>query len=114
MNMKTEGFTNIRTITSGRGSRFYKMIEGKTSQFTASDGCLDRYKKELEHDRWLCVRSLSADISTVEHFKPQLFDSLEKEIIITADKLYNCDETESNYKFLPLKTLPTTKKGTSK
>jgi hypothetical protein len=90
--------------------KFKQQIEGQDSEFTASDGWLDRWKKRFGI-RQITVsgEALSADKEAVSVFKDNLFKLIEKEGI-SGEQLYNCDETGLNYEMLPAKTLASKKK----
>lgn len=81
-----------------------KLPNGDPS-FTASQGWLDRWKKR-HGVRQLTItgESLSGDVRGAEQFRKEFDDFIKKEQL-TADQVYNADETGLFYRMLPSKTL---------
>lgn len=82
--------------------RFKKEGEPK---FVASVGWLDRWKKRYGV-RQLSVsgEKLSGDIQSVLDFRSK-FQKLVEDEGTSGDAIHNCDETGSNFKLLPAKSL---------
>lgn len=77
----------------------------ETSQFTASAGWLDRWKKRYGvRQLSVCGEKLSADFCVTDKFIEE-FNQFIKDNSLTSDQIYNCDESGLNYKMLPAKTL---------
>lgn len=75
------------------------------SDFTASSGWLDRWKKRYGvRQIEMCGEKLSANSEAVIQFREKIKKIVEEENL-SLDQLYNCDETGLNYKMLPSKTL---------
>lgn len=83
-----------------------EIVEGEETEFTASDGWLDRWigGKKRFGVRQLTINgeALSAKTDAAPIFKDYLGSLIEKEGI-TGDQLYNCDETGLDYKIPPIK-----------
>jgi hypothetical protein len=101
--LRGKGVPVTGPILQEKALEFKRQIEGQNSEFTASDGWLDRRKKRFGI-RQITVNgeALSADKKAVPVFKDHLFKLIEKEGI-SGEQLYNCDEPGLNYKMLPAK-----------
>lgn len=82
-----------------------KQLPHGDPSFTASQGWLDRWKKR-HGVRQLTItgESLSGDVEAAEKFKKEFEDFIKKEEL-TADQVYNADESGLFYRMLPSKTL---------
>lgn len=109
--VRGKGLPVIGPLLQEKALQFYKQIEGENSDFTASDGWLDRWKKRYGV-RQLTIKgeALSGDKGAVPDFKKNLFKLLDEEGI-SGEQLYNCDETGLNYRMLPTKTLASKKEA---
>ncbi|XP_055933623.1 jerky protein homolog-like [Argiope bruennichi] len=88
-----------------------RQIEGHDSDFTASDGWLDRWKKRFGiRQITISGEALSADKEAVPVFKDYLLNFIEKKGI-SEEQLYSCNETGLNYKMLPAKTFVSKKEA---
>ena len=103
--LRGKGLPVSGPILQEKALQFKRQIEGEDSEFTASDGWLDRWKKRFSiRQITISGEALSADIEAVPLFKDNLFKFIEKEGI-SGEQLYNCNETGLNYKMLPTKRL---------
>ncbi|XP_050498761.1 tigger transposable element-derived protein 2-like [Diabrotica virgifera virgifera] len=82
-----------------------KMLPDCEPNFTASQGWLDRWKKR-HGIRQLSItgESLSGDNNAAQDYKSKFLDFVREENL-TADQIYNADETGLFYRMLPSKTL---------
>uniref|UniRef100_A0A1B6HFM7 HTH CENPB-type domain-containing protein n=1 Tax=Homalodisca liturata TaxID=320908 RepID=A0A1B6HFM7_9HEMI len=92
-------------IIQEKAIKLNKQLPDCVPNFTASQGWLDRWKK------WHGIRqlsitgeSLSGDNSTADDYKNKFLDFV-KEENLTADQIYNADETGLFYRMLQNKTL---------
>lgn len=89
----------------------FNVLLGDDSEFTASDGWLDRWKKRFGiRQITISGEALSADREAVPLFKDYLVKIIQEEEL-SEEQLYNCDETGLNYKMLPTKTLASKKEA---
>ncbi|GBM07002.1 Jerky -like [Araneus ventricosus] len=80
---------------------------GGSKEFQASSGCLEKFKNRLGiHQLSTVGEKLSSDIEAGNSFIAELQDLIVKEKL-TADQIYNCDETETGlyWRALPTKIL---------
>jgi hypothetical protein len=83
---------------------FHKEFDEGESDFTASMGWIDRWKKRYGVRKLnICGKKLSADSESLLKSREQ-FQSLMKNKGLSYEQLYNCDETSLNFKMLPSKT----------
>ncbi|XP_044311435.1 jerky protein homolog-like [Varanus komodoensis] len=109
--LRGKGLPVTGPILQKKALQLKRQIEGEDSEFTASDGWLDRWKKRFSiHQITISGEALSADKEAVPLFKDYLFKLIEKEGI-SGEQLYNCDETGLNYKMLPTKMLASKKEA---
>lgn len=103
--VRGKGLPVSGSLLQEKALQFHRKLEYEISDFTASAGWLDRWKKRYGV-RQLTIKgeSLSANKDAVTDFKSCLHKLIEKEGI-SGNQLYNCDETGLNYKMLPTKTL---------
>jgi transposase-like protein len=84
---------------------FHKEFNEGDSDFTASIGWIDRWKKRYGVRQLnICGEKLSADSESPFKFREQ-FKSFMKNEGLSYEQLYNCDETGLNFKMLASKTL---------
>lgn len=84
---------------------FHKEFNEGESDFTASIGWINRWKKRYGVRQLnICGEKLSADSESLLKFREQ-FQSLINNEDISHEEFYSCDETGINLKILPSKTL---------
>lgn len=82
-----------------------KNLPDSDSNFTASQGWLDRWKKRHGiHQLTVTGESLSGNSEAADKFKNE-FENFVKKENLSAEQIYNADETGLFYRMLPSKTL---------
>ena len=103
--IRAKGMPVSGALLQAQAVKFHEKIEKGSTEFTASQGWLDRWKKRYGVRQLnISGESLSGDRAAVSDFKSRLHKLIMKEDI-SGDQLYNCDESGLNYKMLPTKTL---------
>lgn len=95
-------------IIKEKAFQLHKKLGGDESDSTASEGWLHRWKNR-HGVRQVCIsgEKLSADDDASREFIEK-FDKIISENDLSANQLYNVDETGLNHKMLPKKTLAST------
>ncbi|XP_042315488.1 jerky protein homolog-like [Sceloporus undulatus] len=100
-------------ILQQKALHFQKEFDEGDLGFTASVGWLDRWKRRYGVCQLcICGEKLSSDFQEMETFKKKFLDLVETESL-TADQIFNCDETGLNYKLLPSKSLASRTEATA-
>uniref|UniRef100_UPI00358F3C65 tigger transposable element derived 5-like n=1 Tax=Myxine glutinosa TaxID=7769 RepID=UPI00358F3C65 len=97
---RSEGLPISGPILKAQAEKFDKQINGETSQFKASNGWLDRFKRRHEISQVLVSGEIrSADSAIASEYPAQLKTLLEEGGYVEK-QVYNCDETGLCYKML--------------
>lgn len=104
---RAKGIPLSGPLIRAQALKFHKRLGG-SKNFQASEGWLSKWK-DRHNIRNVCIsgEKLSADETAAEKYKVTFMDIVTKEGL-TADQVFNCDETELYYKMLPQKTLSAT------
>lgn len=111
MQRRRQGIPLSGPILREKALYFYKKLEQQPERdeekFTASDGWLSRWKRRYNiRELNICGEKLSAESQKEELQKFKLkFHAIMQTRGLTAEQVYNCDETGLNFRMLPSKTL---------
>lgn len=110
---RSKGMHLSGPLIRAQALKFHQILRRSTN-FQASEGWLSKWKNRHNiRNVSISGEKLSANETAAEKYKAIFIDMVTKERL-TADQVFNCDETGLYYKMLPQKTLSaTTENGVS-